>query len=150
MPVSYVEVVHGVVDMKCARATGYAMATGLSRRSLPLPLPLVPGLPMSVSCVEVPDVLRYGLFDMECSRATGEATTIVGLSSRSLPLVRLMSPGLLWCLFSWVGVEYVRCPALEGLGSPWKVQHVHLLDEHPIVHLRAVDPLEEVAAHLGV
>lgn len=40
--------------------------------------------------------------------------------------------------------------SLEGLGSHRVVQHVLLLDECPIVHLRAVDPLEEVAMHLGL
>ena len=53
---------------------------------------------------------------------------------------------LLRCLFS--RVRYVRFPMFEGLGSHRIVQHVFLLDESPIVHVWAVDLLEEVASHL--
>ena len=58
------------------------------------------------------------------------------------------SSGLLRSLLN--RVRYVRFPPHEVLGPHRVVQHVLLLDECPVVHLRAVDPLEEVAAHLGL
>ena len=58
------------------------------------------------------------------------------------------SSGLLRSLLN--RVWYVRFPPHEVLGPHRVVQHVLLLDECPVVHLRAVNPLEEVAAHLGL
>ena len=104
------------------------------------------------------------LFDPVCAWATGTARTAAGLTSRSFPLVRSVLgpvvlsflfrgplppscfPGLLQCLFN--RVEYVRFSAFEGLDSHHIVQHALLLDERPIVHVWAINPLEEIASYL--
>lgn len=92
------------------------------------------------------DLYVTHLLDMECSRATGEATMIAGLSSRSIPLLHRASPRLLRCLLS--RVRYVRFSPLESLSPHREIQHVLLQGERTVTHLQAVDPLEEVAAHL--
>lgn len=106
--------------MDYARAIGYAIAARLSRMSLSLPL--VARLSMSGWYVKVVNVI----VDMDYART---------------------SHGLLWCLLN--KVWYVRFPPYEGLSPHRVVQHVLLLDEHPVIHLWAVNPLEEVVSHLG-
>ena len=104
------------------------------------------------------------LFDPNYAQAMGSARTAAVLTSMSLPLVHralglvilnflfggppppLCSLGVLQCLFSRVG--YVSFSAFEDLGLHRIVQHVLLLDERPIVHVQAINPLKEVASHL--